>query len=308
MTNNHLVTQGTNLKDILAMIAMAALAESTKAKYSREIQKCFEAGIDLRDAEALASYAAGLSKSGRSFLKAVLKLWIDRMTVRVKGLATPENVSAVTATIYRLEALNDAIQVKTRPGTTLHTWLTQAEVKKLLGTCGNDLNGERDRVVLALLVGAGLRREELVNLTFDDLQLAPVKDKMRTALNVTGKGAKDRIVPISDELAGIIDRWGRRVSHQGRIVRATTPDERITDSMSAVSIYHVVRKAGQAMGKASLAPHDLRRTFAQLGYEAGVPITQISKLLGHASVATTQKYLNLDLDLTVTVSDFIPLG
>ena len=45
---------------------------------------------------------------------------------------------------------------------------------------------------------------------------------------------------------------------------------------------------------------------AQLGYEAGVPITQISKLLGHATVATTQRYLNLDLDLETTISDFIP--
>jgi integrase len=55
------------------------------------------------------------------------------------------------------------------------------------------------------------------------------------------------------------------------------------------------------------AAHDLRRTFAKLGYEAGVPITQISKLLGHSSVATTQRYLNLELNLEITISDFIPL-
>ena len=54
-----------------------------------------------------------------------------------------------------------------------------------------------------------------------------------------------------------------------------------------------------------LAPHDLQRTHAQLGYEAGIPITRISILLGHASVEMTQWYLNLDLDLHVTVSDFI---
>jgi integrase len=55
-----------------------------------------------------------------------------------------------------------------------------------------------------------------------------------------------------------------------------------------------------------LAPHDLRRTYAQLGYEVGVPITQISKLPGHSSVATTQRYLNLGLDLEATISDFVP--
>ncbi len=51
----------------------------------------------------------------------------------------------------------------------------------------------------------------------------------------------------------------------------------------------------------------LNRTYAQLGYEAGVPLTQISTLLGHANLATTQKYLNLALDIEQTVSDFIPL-
>jgi integrase len=60
------------------------------------------------------------------------------------------------------------------------------------------------------------------------------------------------------------------------------------------------------MGKPELAPHDLRQTYAQLGYEAGVPITQISTLLGHSSIETTVRYLNLELDLESPVSDFIP--
>jgi integrase len=60
------------------------------------------------------------------------------------------------------------------------------------------------------------------------------------------------------------------------------------------------------MDKPSLAPHDLRRTYAQIGYESGVPITQISKLLGHTSIAMTLRYLNLSLDLETTVSDFVP--
>ena len=75
-----------------------------------------------------------------------------------------------------------------------------------------------------------------------------------------------------------------------------------------MGIFHVVNSAGAAIGKDNLAPHDLRRTYAQLGYEAGVSITQISKLLGHASVSTTQRYLNLELDLEVTVSDFVSVG
>jgi integrase len=84
--------------------------------------------------------------------------------------------------------------------------------------------------------------------------------------------------------------------------------KKLGGSMSSVAIFQLVRKYGEMIGIPELAPHDLRRTFAQLGYEAGVPITQISVLLGHSSVATTQKYLNLNLDLETTVSDFIPLA
>jgi len=59
-------------------------------------------------------------------------------------------------------------------------------------------------------------------------------------------------------------------------------------------------------GKPDLQPHDLRWTYAQLGYDAGISVTQISRLLGHASINTTQRCLNLDLELTV--SDFAVLG
>ena len=73
------------------------------------------------------------------------------------------------------------------------------------------------------------------------------------------------------------------------------------------TIFQIVRKHCAKIGMPKLDPHDLRRTFAQIGYEAGVPITQISKQLGHSSIKTTQRYLNMDLDLVTTISDFIPL-
>ena len=76
--------------------------------------------------------------------------------------------------------------------------------------------------------------------------------------------------------------------------------------MSTTAIYDLVQKRGKMINKPDLQPHDLRRSYAQLGYEAGVPLTQISKLLGHADLSTTQKYLNLELDLETTISDFIP--
>jgi integrase len=72
--------------------------------------------------------------------------------------------------------------------------------------------------------------------------------------------------------------------------------------------FGIVRKHSAMIGLPTLAAHDLRRSYAHLGFEAGVPITQISILLGHSSVAVTQRYLNVDLDLECTASDFVPFG
>ncbi len=282
------------------------MADSTKAQYRKAITNALAAGVNLADADDLTTYAHGLKTSGRSFLKAAIRLWSKRVEMQAKGNATPENVLAVLATAYRIEALNDAIGGEADKGQKAHTWLTQAEVKKLMKTCNtNTVNGKRDKIILGLLVGAGLRRMELVNLTFDDIVLQPIAGKFRTVLNLTGKGEKNRVVPINDALAAALDDWGNHVNHAGRIARSVTKGGMVKEGISAIGIFKVVAKAGEAIGK-TLAPHDLRRTFAQLGYEAGVPITQIKELLGHASVATTQKYLNLDLDLEVTASDFIP--
>jgi integrase len=129
---------------------------------------------------------------------------------------------------------------------------------------------------------------------------------MRAVLAIQGKGDKARTVPISDRLAADIDKWGGYVGHTGRVLRGLGRLREPTDSLSAVGLFKIVARYGAAIGVPELAPHDLRRTFAQIGYQNGVPITQVSTLLGHASVATTQRYLDLQTDLEVTASDFVP--
>ncbi|HUV90775.1 MAG TPA: tyrosine-type recombinase/integrase [Anaerolineae bacterium] len=293
-------------RDALAIVERADLADGTKRKYAAALVAFLGMGGDLLDAGALAVYADTLSESGKSQLKAAVRLYSNAMLDRLKARADPDNVDFVRAAEYRTEALQNAIAVKTPKGDKAHTWLTALEVKQLLDTCGDDLQGQRDRLALGVLVAAGLRRAEAVNLVFADVILQPVRGKMRTVLQVAGKGSKDRVVPIRDSLANAIDAWAAATRGSGRILRSVDQGGHLGDGLSAVGLFHLVQGHGQQVGKPDLAPHDLRRTYAQLGYEAGVPVTQISRLLGHANIATTQRYLNLALDLTTTVSDFIP--
>ena len=285
----------------MAAIEAAALAPTTKAQYRKAIKNYLATGHKLTDSEALKRYARTLPKSSRAFLKAAVGRFASAAVNDFKGGATPENVQAVQAAVYRLEALQGAITVEQSKGSKAHSWLSGSQVKRLLSTAET----LRDKVALGLLVGAGLRREEAVGLRFSDVMTLPHGDAGRVVLNVTGKGAKQRIVPISKPLAADIALLANELGNEGRILR-NARHGRTGASLSAVGLFGIVRAAGEAIGTPELAPHDLRRTFAQLGYDAGVPLTQISTLLGHSSVATTQRYLNLDVDLSATVSDFVP--
>lgn len=292
---------------IMRAIDRADLATSTRAQYRKAVGNAINAGVNLTDAEQLATYAETLPKSSRAFLKAAIGKWAEHMETAVKGQATPENVDQVTAAVYRFESLQEAIKVKASKGEKAHTWLNQAQVKELLDLPDTSTRrGRRDRIALGLLVAAGLRRAEAVALTFADISMVPMGDKFRSVLNVTGKGAKDRAIPINERLAADLDVWAAELGGDGHVIRSISRGGEMGDNLTAVSLFRMVNKYGERLGHEDLAPHDLRRTYAQLGYEAGVSITQISTLLGHASVATTQRYLNLELVVNSTVSDFIP--
>ncbi len=292
------------------------LGASTKRQYTKAISNYLDAGHDITDPVALARYAETVGSSTRSFLKASIGILSKAVEQQAEGSVAPDNVLDRLAIVYRAEALRDAIKVKTHQGQKAHTWLSQKEVAELLSACDHRKSGnpeaaivaQRDRLAIGLLVAAGLRRAEAVNLKFSDVKVQPVKDKMRTVLDVKGKGAKDRVIPISDTLANAIRAWGEIVEPEGIILRSLGRNKQPGESMTTTAIYHLVQKRAGMIGKPELQPHDLRRTYAQLGLEAGIPISQISILLGHSNIATTQRYLHIELDLDATISDFIPFS
>jgi integrase len=289
--------------DISSMIdCHPRLADTTKIQYKKALRNYLETGKSLSDSQSLKEYALTLKKSSRSFLKAAVKLWTEHLKDEVQSQATPDNILAVIATEKRLEALNRSIHAEQSKGEKAHFWLTQSQVKQLLNACPDDIYGKRDKVVLGLLVGAGLRREELASLTFDSV----TRQGERVVLDVHGKGAKDRVVPISAKLANLLEEW-HKIAGNGFIVRSLGMNRELGESLSPVQIFRIVRRYGEKIGVPQLAAHDLRRTFAQIGLDSGISIVQISVLLGHSSIAVTQRYLNIELDLKVSISDFVPM-
>lgn len=294
--------------DPLALIRASGKAESTTRLYTGVLAPYLAQDGNMADVDALKTYSDSLPASRRRHLRAAVAMWAKEAGQRLKASDTPDRHMSTAAALNRLDALSATIKVEDAKGQKQHTWLSQKQVRALLSTCGDDLPGQRDRVVLSLLLGAGLRRQELADLTWESVYQKPMDgDRMRTVIHVKGKGDKSRDIPISDRLAGLLDEWADVVGREGRIARSLGMSQDIGDSLSPVGIFNIVRTHGEQIGLDALAPHDARRTYAQLGYSAGVPITQISTLLGHVSVQTTQRYLDLSVDLSVTASDFVPV-
>ena len=203
-----------------AILVKRNLAQTTRYRYGREIKLARQAGVNLLDATAVSTYAADLPSSRKMFLRAAVGLLADELSQVAKAQATPANVAEMQAVLWRAEALKESIQVQATKGERAHTWLNLAEVRSLLSSLTDEttVKGKRDRVVLGLLVGAGLRRDELAGLTWEHV----TQQGERTVLSITGKGKKRRVIPIHDKLVILLEERAEIVGRTGHIARSVT--------------------------------------------------------------------------------------
>ena len=292
------------------IINRATLAATTKHQYIRAIDRLMIAQVDPRNRESLAAYAGTLPASSRSFLKAALKLLFKEQVTTLKGSATPDNVNEIQAMLFNIESMMETIKTETPKGTKSHKWLTPGQVTDLTTEAANSNQGaasRRDWIALSLML-FGLRREEAVSLPFDKITRVPDGNgQPRPVIDVTGKGAKSRTVPISELLYTRLMEWQQEAG-PGRVLRAITAQGTINHSLSGKSAYMIVQKYGDLIGIQDLQPHDLRRTYANLIWNNTQDLMLVMTLLGHDKPETTMRYLNLKLDLTRNTSQYIPLG
>jgi integrase len=185
-------------------------------------------------------------------------------------------------------------------------WLTRRQAQALLHAPNADtLKGKRDRAVLALLVGCGLRRSEAVALAFEDIQQ---RDSRWVIVDLRGKHGRIRTVPVPVWVKQAVDVWRDAAGlSTGRVLRSMNRHGRITgDSMSPQAVLDLTAGYGLAV-EVKLRPHDLRRSCAKLCRAAGGELEQIQLLLGHASIQTTERYLGTRQDLANAPNDRLGL-
>lgn len=169
--------------------------------------------------------------------------------------------------------------------------LSEADVEALLAAPDLDTPvGLRDRTMLEVLYACGLRVSELVGLTMPQINLR------QNVLRVTGKGSKDRLVPMGEEAALWVQRYLREARPS---LLHNCPDEIVFPStraqpMTRQTFWHRIKHWAQVAGiDKPLSPHTLRHAFATHLLNHGADLRVVQLLLGHTDLSTTQIYTHI---------------
>lgn len=142
----------------------------------------------------------------------------------------------------------------------------------------------RDKLLLELMYGSGLRVSELIGLNLEDVEFS------ERILRIRGKGGKERIVPFGQPVRRLIEEWITvRSATEGPLFASEKDAERLT----VRTVHRVVQRAAARAGLYGISPHTLRHCFATHMLERGAPLRVVQEMLGHESIATTQKYLSI---------------
>ncbi len=193
-------------------------------------------------------------------------------------------------------SLTDVPNVR-QAGLRLGNWLTREQARELLQVPDRStLGGKRDYVILALLVGCALRRQELASL---DVQTIQLREGRWVLADMKGKGRRVRTVAIPVWVKQGINAWMTAAAiDEGRLLRSIRKGgKRIGNGLSDWAVWDVVQRSAKEIGIERFGAHDLRRTCAKLCRKAGGDLEQIKFLLGHSSIQTTERYLGAEQEI-----------
>ncbi|MDD3160473.1 MAG: site-specific tyrosine recombinase XerD [Bacteroidales bacterium] len=179
-------------------------------------------------------------------------------------------------------------------GSRLPTVLTVEEIDRMIREIDlSKPDGQRNRAIIEVLYGCGLRVSELVNLKMSELYTD------EQFLMVTGKGNKQRLVPISPLALNEIEKY--KYDRNQCPIKKGEEDflflNRFGHRLTRVMIFYIIKKHAELAGiSKQISPHTLRHSFATHLLEGGANLRVIQEMLGHESISTTEIYTHLDTD------------
>lgn len=259
LSNNTLAAYGSDLRQFAKWLTKKTLTEVDEADITEFLATRFHQGIGNRT-------SARILSSLRRFYVYLLR----------------EGKIVVDPT-----ALIDAPHI----GRVLPVSLSEADVELLLAApeIGDPL-GLRDRAMLEILYATGLRVSELIGLKFEQLNM------QLGCLRITGKGNKERLVPIGAEAMDWVERYfadSRQLLLSGRQCDYLFVTKR-ANSMTRQAFWHIIKRYAKKAGiDKEMSPHTLRHAFATHLLNHGADLRVVQLLLGHADLSTTQIYTHI---------------
>ncbi|HEU4533181.1 MAG TPA: tyrosine recombinase XerC [Polyangiaceae bacterium] len=237
----------------------------------------------------------------------LLRSWLASLA-RARGPSTVARKVAALRSFYRFLARRGWVEANPAAGLEtpkvrrpLPTFLSVEEAHEVIEAApAESAAGARDRALLELLYGSGLRVGELAGLDLGDVDAAGGLARVR------GKGGKERLVPVGPPALAAVAAWlGRR----GELARPGEPTPALFlgprgRRLGVRRVQELVQRYG-ALGAArpDLHPHALRHTCATHLLEGGADLRAIQEILGHASLSTTQRYTHVSVDALLRVYD-----
>lgn len=178
-----------------------------------------------------------------------------------------------------------------RTGMKLPEVLSVEEIDRMVASIDlSEPSGHRNRAIIETMYGCGLRVSELVSLRLTDIH------RREGFMKITGKGNKQRLVPIGRVTLKEIDSYLER-----RMAMPVIADQNILflnrrgRKLSRVMIFNIIRETADAAGiKKKISPHTLRHSFATHLVEGGADLRAVQEMLGHESITTTEIYTHID--------------
>lgn len=227
---------------------------------------------------------------------------IRRMALELSQGDTPLISASDAAAIRGVEGV-------AQRGRRIGRWLTMEQAQALINHPNvMTKRGLRDRAILAVFLGAGVRRYEGAALTVEHFQQ---REGRWAIVDLYGKHHRIRSIPVAPWVYVAVRAWldGAHIT-SGPIWRAVNRGDRIVGDapLTAQAIRNIIKRNAEAIGVGEIAPHDLRRTFAKLARKGGASLEQIQFSLGHSNVSITADYVGREQDFTTAPSDVIGLS
>ncbi len=211
--------------------------------------------------------------------------------------------------LYKDIIRDDPTQLLESPKIGLHLpeVLSLEEIDKIIGAIDlSKAEGQRNKAIIEVLYGSGLRVSELVNLRLSNLY---INDGY---MLVEGKGSKQRLVPLSPQSVKQIELW--KTDRNLLNIQKNNEDflflNRRGKKLTRAMIFYIVKDLTEKAGiQKNISPHTFRHSFATHLLENGANLRAIQQLLGHESITTTELYTHIDVNyLRKTILEFHPMN